>query len=96
MALRKSFKIEGDAQISINGLSLVEQYIKEMGLCYVKVETVGGNKLEQLVNVSIKNDAGVTKNFSCSFVPDMTGDNFIAQAYRHLKTLPDFVNAEDC
>ena len=96
MALRKSFKIEGDAQISINGLSLVEQYTKDMGSCYIKVETVGGNKLEQLVNVSIKNDAGVTRNISCSFAPDMAGDNFIAQAYAHLKTLPEFAGATDC
>lgn len=96
MALRKSFRIDGSAQIAVNGLSLVEQYSKDMGMCYIKVETVGGNKTEQLVNVSIKNDGGLTKNFSCSFQPDMNGDNFIAQAYRHLKTLPDFANAEDC
>lgn len=30
-----------------------------------------------------------------SFIPDLNGDNFIAQAYQHLKTLPEFANALD-
>ena len=35
------------------------------------------------------------KEETFSFVPDMDS-NFIAQAYNHLKTLPDFANAVDC
>lgn len=31
-----------------------------------------------------------------SFSPSMDGKNFFAQAYDHLKTLPDFENAADC
>jgi hypothetical protein len=30
------------------------------------------------------------------FTPDLSGANFIAQAYEHLKTLPEFAGAEDC
>jgi hypothetical protein len=30
------------------------------------------------------------------FVPNLNGENFIAQAYRHLKTLPEFAGATDC
>ena len=31
-----------------------------------------------------------------SFVPSLEGKNFIAQAYDHLKTLPEFAGAVDC
>jgi hypothetical protein len=31
-----------------------------------------------------------------SFVPDLSGSNFIAQAYLHIKTLPEFAGATDC
>jgi hypothetical protein len=30
------------------------------------------------------------------FFPSLEGNNFIAQAYEHLKTLPEFEGAEDC
>jgi hypothetical protein len=31
------------------------------------------------------------------FQPDLeSGDNYIKQAYEYLKTLPEFINAEDC
>ena len=31
-----------------------------------------------------------------SFTPNLDGQNFIAQAYNHLKTLPEFSGATDC
>lgn len=31
-----------------------------------------------------------------SFQPVLNGNNFIAQAYEHLKTLPEFAGATDC
>lgn len=33
------------------------------------------------------------KKFNYCFVPNMDGGNFIAQAYAHLKTLPEFAGA---
>jgi len=30
------------------------------------------------------------------FAPNLDGDNFIRQAYLHLKTLPEFADAVDC
>jgi hypothetical protein len=30
------------------------------------------------------------------FTPDLSGPNFIAQAYLHLKSLPEFAGATDC
>jgi hypothetical protein len=34
--------------------------------------------------------------WNIQFVPDLDGQNFIAQAYVHFKALPQFANAVDC
>jgi hypothetical protein len=36
----------------------------------------------------------VSKTYN--FQPDLGGANFLAQAYAHLKTLPEFSGAVDC
>jgi hypothetical protein len=65
---------------------------------YVRVHSIQGTK--QLLNFSTSvcnenaSEELVQQNFS--FVPNMDGENFIKQAYRHLKTLPAFANATDC
>ena len=47
---------------------------------------------------SYKDDSGVPffADIDFSIVYDLNGANPIAQAYAHLKTLPDFADAEDC
>jgi hypothetical protein len=66
--------------------------------CYIKVATVSGNKdsIACCVNFQ-KNEGGqFLDSQSFTFTPSMTGSNFIAQAYEHLKTLPEFDGATDC
>ena len=41
-------------------------------------------------------DGELVDTRSMSFVPVLDGDNFIRQAYFHLKTLPEFAGATDC
>lgn len=65
---------------------------------YWRVEKISGNKLQCKCSVEIytedkKHTLG-TKDYY--FQPDLNGNNFIAQAYAHLKTLPEFAEAEDC
>ena len=62
---------------------------------YIKVLRVEGTKDQQTATVQI---ASADKQFvsTYSFVPDLAGKNFIAQAYEHLKTLPEFADATDC
>lgn len=67
---------------------------------YIKVETLSGNKntLEITVIIYSEKDGAkapvqATKH---TFSPSMDGGNFIAQAYAHLKTLPEFAGATDC
>jgi hypothetical protein len=64
---------------------------------YIKVENVTGNKLQIRADVSIHkkfNDQIVDRKYY-AFIPNMDS-NFIAQAYWHLKTLPEFEGATDC
>jgi hypothetical protein len=65
---------------------------------YIKVYRIEGDKakISFSVSYSASNASEVFNNeiYSCSY--DIQGDNPIKQAYRHLKTLPDFADAVDC
>ena len=65
---------------------------------YWKVVKVSGNKLrcDVVVDVRKENNGSFIESQSFSFTPSMDGLNFIAQAYEHLKTLPEFAGATDC
>jgi len=66
--------------------------------CYIRVITVSGGKDRVLIDYGFfREKAGFSVGGgNCWFVPDMSGPNFIAQAYNHLKTLPEFAGAVDC
>lgn len=66
---------------------------------YCRVENVSiRNKTSMAIVVamykSINKSAFDRKNFVGQY--DLNGSNILAQAYEHLKTLPEFANAEDC
>ena len=67
---------------------------------YWKVEQVIVSKTHGIAVVSVSKDADGLKHqlFSqqFTFTPNLNGSNFIAQAYDHLKTLPEFAGAIDC
>jgi hypothetical protein len=66
---------------------------------YIQVIHVSGTKDKTACNVRFRKDSstgGIVKDMAFQFTPDMNGPNFIKQAYLHLKTLPEFSNAEDC
>jgi hypothetical protein len=63
---------------------------------YIKVESIAGSKQAMSAVVQVKCDHEVVDVLNCSFLPDLDGDNFIKQAYKHLKTLPEFSGAIDC
>ena len=66
--------------------------------CYVRVESVESNHINACAKVIIKNNINnvILETKIYFFTPDMNGSNFICQAYLHLKTLPEFLNATDC
>lgn len=67
---------------------------------YYQVATLNGSKSMQQIFVSVFNNAQKDKQIEVltySFVPNLeSSENFIAQAYNYLKTLPEFANAVDC
>lgn len=66
--------------------------------CYFKVSHIAGSKLNLIVSVDAMSsrDGSTIERTDHSFTPNMDGGNFIAQAYAHLKTLPEFSGATDC
>ena len=72
----------------------------EIPNAYWKVESVTSTKTDSSCVVSISkiledNQTAIeTKQYK--FATDMQGDNPIRQAYKHLKTLPEFADATDC
>lgn len=84
MALKKSVQTPF-------GVNVQEAYHRVEG-----VQFVTKNQLNFRVRVSVD---GVLPHFidggyECSY--DIQGDNPIKQAYKYLKTLPEFANAQDC
>ena len=65
---------------------------------YIKVMSVSGNKQTAEIKYAIfsENGGDFLRSDSSVFVPSMDGDNFIKQAYKHLKTLDAFSDAQDC
>jgi hypothetical protein len=66
--------------------------------CYIKVFYIEGDKQSISFGVSYAASAQEetfnAETYACAY--DITGSNPIAQAYAHLKTLPEFANAVDC
>lgn len=72
---------------------------------YIRVDTVAGYKgrIDTSVNYYVSKQEfidgkGYVQQQMFAFVPDIADGsaNFIAQAYEHLKTLPEFADAIDC
>lgn len=65
---------------------------------YIKVKRVIGGKESMTAEVGFfkSADGRELKYENYTFSPDLNGSNFIAQAYAHLKTLPEFAGATDC
>jgi hypothetical protein len=65
---------------------------------YCKIVRLSGNKEDfnfKLTKMTAK-DGVFLEEQDYSFKPDLNGENFIAQAYNHLKTLPEFSDSTDC
>lgn len=87
MALKKlqtvNVKLAGDIQIE----------------CYIKVIQVSGDKNNLVAKIAATKSSGSGEfvwQKEYEFSPNMDGANFIAQAYNHVKTLPEFAGAVDC
>lgn len=63
--------------------------------CYIKVTHITGDKKLITFTAAFINKNSLLDSTRYVFKPDMLGENFIKQAYIHLKTLPEFEGAVD-
>jgi hypothetical protein len=97
MALRKIIEKEGKIIIQ-TPVGVIENGTQRVSfLAYVKVTSINGNKNKILANVNFSSDI---LEFNTQYEVPMSvqagASNFIEQVYNHLKTLPEFSDAEDC
>lgn len=96
MALTKTMSFSGTATKQGTGWSSDSEPCNfDVNNCHIKVISVDGGKNGLTAKVTITAD-GFSGYQQYSFVPKLEGQNFIAQAYEHLKTLPEFAGAIDC
>lgn len=99
MALTKDILLSGCFQFAFDGGVATTQTDATLTIpdAYIVVHSVEGTKqsLNTVVHLRGK-DIAVTKLFKFKPTVDETSDNFIKQAYLHLKSLPEFAGAVDC
>jgi hypothetical protein len=97
MALKNIMEIEGDLFIKTNYGQISKGKDVVAGVFYIKVDTINSNKEKGTAVVSFTNDKiEFTRSYFFAVSVVDGAPNFIKQAYEHLKTLPEFANAEDC
>ena len=96
MALKKSIALDGNL-LFVTSAGTINRGAEQIRLsdCYIKVESVSATKHTASASVSFTKDTiQIVKTYE--FVPSLGSGNFIAQAYEHLKTLPEFTGSMDC
>lgn len=99
MALKQTVTLSGPSFVQSGGALVATGSPATVALpLYIRVTNVAGDKHQQVATVSVIDDStkSTIRHEMITFSPDMAGPNFIAQAYEHLKTLPQFAEAEDC
>lgn len=96
MAIKKDFEVTGFAILAGDDFRVaIGQQSHVLTGSYIKVENVNSTKANAVARVSIvSGETRIEREYG--FLPKMEGVNFIAQAYEHLKTLPEFADAMDC
>jgi hypothetical protein len=94
MALRKNISISTKVNAQDNGISGVA-FASVTDSVYIKVATVHAAKDNAVATVTFTSGK-ITGERRYNFTVNLDGNNFIQQAYEHLKTLPEFAGAVDC
>lgn len=97
MALKKNISVTGKLEGAIDNIVVeLENHVVDFGECYVTVKSVsGGKNIKSTAVVRFDNTVAPFEKVY-RFDQEMTNENAIAQAYDHLKTLPEFADAIDC
>ena len=97
MALQKVVQISGESVLRTD-FGFVSNGEKTIDVpMYIKVQSVQGDKSNVAALVVYSSEkCTFQKTFSVPVVVDENSQNFIKQAYEHLKTLPEFAGAANC
>lgn len=97
MALQKTLSLEGAITFKVYGVVLEEGAVtKNFANTYIKIEKVEGTKTDGIAHVSFTSgDTKWKRKFDVPLSTSDEADNFIKQAYKHLKALPEFAGATD-
>jgi hypothetical protein len=95
MALKKTFSFTGQKTVSGDFWSIESVADSVVIDCYIKVQSVSGNKELAKAQVSFISDKFVGFK-SYDFPVNLDGENFIKQAYEHLKSLEEFAGSINC
>ena len=93
MALNKQISLNGNVNLEDNGIGGVAS-VSVSDLVYIKVTNVNASKENAIAHVLFTSE-NITGERRYSFQVNLDGENFIRQAYEHLKTLPEFAGAAD-
>lgn len=95
MSLKKTLALQGKSYVHGGFWSTQQKDETVIAECYIKVVSVSGDKENVAANVEFT-ASNISGKRTYVFAPSMEGDNFIKQAYKHLKTLEEFSGAIDC
>lgn len=71
---------------------------KHFANAYIKVDSLSGSKKEMRAAIGVyrEKDGSKIDNQQITFVPDLSGNNFISQAYEAMKQDHRFAGSTDC
>lgn len=98
MALQHTITVSGTGTIKTeDGVVVLGDRSEALASACIKVETVEASKDIASISVSITGSTGSKIARKYTFTPSVASgsENFIKQAYEHLKTLPEFAGAAD-
>jgi hypothetical protein len=97
MALQQTINLDGQSIVKTAFGDIENGTQRISAAFYIKVVSVNGDKKQAIAHVSFKNGNNqFGKQFPFSVSVEPGAQNFIEQAYSHLKTLPEFAGATDC
>ena len=97
MALRKNIEFKGQSIIH-SAMGAIDMGSKTVELnVYIKISSIDGDKENINATVAfIYEQSQFNKSYAIPVSVNDGSNNFIKQAYIHLKTLPEFAGATDC
>jgi len=100
MALRLIKTYSGNSSVLCAGRIIPEGIKRDVAVSeYIRVKNLAGNKISIMAYIEVLTSAKGTllRIESMEFAPDMlSADNFVKQAYLHMKAIPEYANAVDC